>query len=188
MGIRFPEINKCYCCCCMNFDVAIKVCTIIMAILYGLSTIYSISNIFTLFYSIVILVSLIFLAIGLFNGKLSYMKQFIYVFLVNLILEGISIILLVVVFFFFKDAFSKILNQEAATQSYNNAEFNMQYQKNTEAINTVVNTMLVFSVVTSVIFYGLSIYYYICTGSYIQTFEKELEKSDEARKLENNQY
>jgi len=85
------------------------------------------------------------------------MKQFIYVFLVNLILEGISIILLVVVFFFFKDAFSKILNQEAATQSYNNAEFNMQYQKNTEAINTVVNTMLVFSVVTSVIFYGLSV-------------------------------
>jgi len=161
MNIHFPKINRCLCCCCMDFDTAIKVCSILITMLYGISVIYSLSNIISFIIYVSLFISLIFLTVGVFNGKLSYMKQFIYIFLIKIIIQGILIIIALFLVLFIENK-------------------NITH-------NSGVRTLLMINFFIPLLFYGLEIYYYICVGSYTQFFAEEIEKSNEAKKLKSNE-
>jgi hypothetical protein len=142
----------------MDFDTAIKVCSILVTVLYGIGSLYSLIDFILCIFYIPSFISLIFLTIGVFKGKLSYMKQFIYVFLIKFIIIGILLIISLFIVLFVKN-------------------------KNTTH-DVGVRKLLIIIIAIVLIFYCLELYYYICVGSYIQSFVEDFERSIEAKKLE----
>jgi len=122
--------------------------------------IYTINYLLIIFISLFI--SFILLTIGIYNGKLSFMEQFIIVYFIKLFFQGIII----------------IIGLFAATF------IDSRYIIGTYNSERIVFVKVIFFIL---LIYGLEIYYYICVGSYTQFFAEEIEKSNEARKLESNE-
>ncbi|KAG4104281.1 hypothetical protein H8356DRAFT_1303983 [Neocallimastix lanati (nom. inval.)] len=160
MGIRFPKINRCLCCCWVDFYTAIKGCTMLLTMLYGIITIFSFVDVAVFACIAPLFISFIFLSIGIYNGKLSFMEQFIIIYFVKLFIQGIII----------------TIGLLAAT-----------FIDGTSIIGDYSERVVFVIVIFFILFiYGLAIYYYICVGSYTQFFAEEIKKSNEARKLESN--
>ncbi|ORX84935.1 hypothetical protein BCR32DRAFT_265974 [Anaeromyces robustus] len=170
--IRFPNVGKCICCCCLSEDTSMQVCSIIMALylLYGAWA--SRNDFFSLVTYGATFVSNVFFTIGLFQSKLNYMIQYIYIYLVYLIIMIVSTVFALLVAF-------GIMGSTYSSKAYNSME--------TEE-KAVVGFSIGIVVVMVVIPLFIEIYYYLVCGSYVQGIEKTLEDEDFNRDLEDGKY
>ncbi|KAG4104627.1 hypothetical protein H8356DRAFT_1303488 [Neocallimastix lanati (nom. inval.)] len=180
-GKFFPRINKCILCCGLDFETSIKVCTIIMTVLSIISaygSMKAINSYFSVLIYIIVSISLIFLTIGLYKNKVSYMNQFIYVFLVYLIILTIAVVGIIGIYIYFVLNYGKIYDYIERAYNF------LAESADTEQSSLIVTVGIYIAVF--VIYYILQIYYYIVTGSYIQRVKEELKDGEYNRKIEEN--
>ncbi|OUM58142.1 hypothetical protein PIROE2DRAFT_16658, partial [Piromyces sp. E2] len=85
----FPKIHKCW---CISLQAAVKLFTLLMTVIYIAIFVYkvytegfNVETVLDLIILICVIASLITLIIGMYKVKLSYLRQFKYVFLVYII-------------------------------------------------------------------------------------------------------
>ncbi|ORX84936.1 hypothetical protein BCR32DRAFT_290995 [Anaeromyces robustus] len=161
---NFPKLGKCMCCFGLSEDTSAKVCSISIALylIYSLIKSVEVSVFFSLIYGAT-LISTLFLIIGLFKSKLSFMTQFIYVYLVYLILKTSSIIIICLGVFFYekKGGFDEMLQEHNIAFSENKVAFNIG---------------LIYGLFVSYFPLIFEVYFYLVNGSYIESIEKTLEQ------------
>eukprot|EP00833_Pecoramyces_ruminatium_P014805 jgi/Orpsp1_1/1188837/evm.model.d7180000067593.1 len=185
MTRHFPKINTCLCCCCMDFDTAIKVCTYTMIVINALCLLYSAASLITIVLYGGVIASLIFFLIGINKKNVTYIKQFIYVYLAKIILTLIGLVLLIVALFFYKDYADKVFG---ATQVQVNSDMDQQFQANAENMKAAATIAVGVLIGIYVIETLLDIYYYVCAGSYAEDIIEEIENVESTKGLENNAY
>ncbi|KAG4082252.1 hypothetical protein H8356DRAFT_1284525 [Neocallimastix lanati (nom. inval.)] len=129
-----------------------------------------------------VIISFVFLIIGLYMKKLKFMKQFIYIYLGYLVIQFIvyiiTIILTIIVFGM------RNPNINAINYYVNVDDF---IEKPFEVVRQYMFDRLILYPVLVSIGYLIELIYYNITGSYIEQFENNLEKELESRKLEENE-
>ncbi|KAG4104285.1 hypothetical protein H8356DRAFT_980998 [Neocallimastix lanati (nom. inval.)] len=181
---HFPVINKCYCCCCMDMETALKLCSIILSVFsaIGLISTNRFTNKSMFLRSLAEFVSLILLTIGLFNKNVSFMRPFLFISIIEVvILIGFYIIMIFGFFIYRQSLIDDLLAQAEEDPNL------LYYYDNEEAVSTMIN--IAFILLTLLIFSLCAIYIYLflCIGSYMETIKEEQYRIDEARKLESDE-
>ncbi|KAG4104284.1 hypothetical protein H8356DRAFT_1029541 [Neocallimastix lanati (nom. inval.)] len=181
---HFPVISKCYCCCCMDMETALKLCSIILSIFSAIGLIYSnrYENRSLFLRSLAEFFSLIFLTIGLFNKNVSFMRPFLFVCVIEVVILIGFYLILVFEFFITRES----IIDDILVETKEDPDL-IYYYDNEEAIASVVNIVFILISLLVIIFSAIYIYFFLCVGSYMETIKEEQYRIDEARKLESDE-
>jgi len=177
--------DQCICCPCLSKEQSVKVCTYIMIAFTALSVIYSVITTGVGLGDVIqvgLIISLIFLLIGISNGKKSYLKQFDTVFGLLVVLESFSIFYIIVVGVI---AIGAALYVDNKNGSQKEIDVGDEIGKETKVSAKYAVAILVIEMVVILIYYILTLYYYITTRRYVIERVKEIENENEVKQLEN---
>eukprot|EP00833_Pecoramyces_ruminatium_P017527 jgi/Orpsp1_1/1191559/evm.model.d7180000087002.1 len=162
---HFPKIKTIPCCCCVNFKTAVTIYSFLMTIVVAAETFLYNKSIFGLIMHIIVIISQIFLCIGLFNYKLLYLEQFIFIF-------GIYLIFIVfedLIIFFFGLTYvgSSFVNYDKFND-YGDIDENLLY--------------ILFAIFEISVF----VYYYLAVSSYIENTIVDSYAYEQKKAIEEN--
>ncbi|ORX84928.1 hypothetical protein BCR32DRAFT_265968 [Anaeromyces robustus] len=167
----FPRVRPCICCRFLSPENSVKLTTVLMMIFYFATLILDIreygflSSFKEIIIFIIIMASLVFLLLGIKNGQLKHMKQFIYVFLIFSIYLIFKYVLLTYRIFFNDDYFNamvEVLKENPKTEGLS--------QNQLEDTIKISNT---FSFIYNTIYLFITIYYYLVTASYVKDIDEQ---------------
>lgn len=200
---RFPKMGKCICCCCCNPEESVKTGTIILLILTALGLVlefglfpsykqsydsmyYSINNYVGIAFSIILVISLFLLYLGIKKVNNLYLNQFKIVFLVYLVYEIISFFIALKIYYsedYIETQVQILKEQNEQFQEYFNG---YTYVQDEDKLRQQVKQTTASTIFSLIITFGVMVYYYLTTCSFIEDLQEEAYEEDDIRVLESN--